>query len=178
MEILIELLGGFGILFAVLAFQCKKHNRVIAFRNLNMLFFAGQYVLLGAYTGMAMNIIGMIRNVIFSEQVKRGKSTRISISAFCAIFLVAGIITWEGPKSILLILAKFISTAAYGNKNLLVVRLLVLFTSSSWLFYNLLVGSYAGMLCEVLTLASILLSLWRYHIPHGKRADATKETNN
>ena len=172
MEILIELLGGFGILFAVLAFQCKKHNRVIAFRNLNMLFFAGQYVLLGAYTGMAMNIIGMIRNVIFSEQVKRGKSTRISISAFCAIFLVAGIITWEGPKSILLILAKLISTAAYGNKNLLVVRLLVLFTSSSWLVYNLFVGSYAGMLCEVLTLLSILIALWRYHVPHGQKNKA------
>ena len=172
MEILIELLGGLGILFAVLAFQCKKHNRVIAFRNLNMLFFAGQYVLLGAYTGMAMNIIGMIRNVIFSEQVKRGKSTRISISVFCAIFLIAGILTWEGPKSILLILAKFISTAAYGNKNLLVVRLLVLVTSSSWLFYNLFVGSYAGMLCEVLTLASIRLSLWRYHIPHGQKSKA------
>ena len=174
MDILTEVLGAFGILFAVLAFQCKKHSRVITFRNLNMLFFAGQYVLLGAYTGMAMNIVGMIRNVIFSEQVKRGKSTRISISVFCIIFLVAGIFTWEGPKSILLILAKFISTAAYGNKNLLVVRLLVLLTSSSWLLYNLFVGSYAGMLCEVLTLLSILIALYRYHLPHGKKENGPK----
>ena len=169
MDFLIDTLGVFGILFAILAFQCKRHSRVIAFRNLNMLFFAGQYILLGAYTGMAMNVVGMIRNTIFSVQVKRGVSTRISIAVFCAIFFLAGLLTWEGPKSILLILAKLISTAAYGNKNLLVVRLLVLFTSSSWLVYNLFVGSYAGMLCEVLTLLSILIALWRYHLPRKSR---------
>ena len=175
MDILIEVLGAFGILFAVLAFQCKKHHRVITYRNLNMIFFAGQYLLLGAYTGMAMNILSIGRNMIFSAQVKRQKSTRLSITVFCVIYLVAGVLTWEGAKSILLITAKFISTAAYGNKNLLIMRLLVLFTSSSWLVYNLFVGSYAGMLCEVLTLISILISLYRDHLPHGKKADVTKE---
>ena len=177
MELFIQLIGVLGVIASVISFQCKKHRSILFFRTLNESIFTVQYILLGAYTGMAMNVIGMIRNVIFSEQVKRGKSTRLSISVFCAIFLGAGILTWEGPKSILLILAKFISTAAYGNKNLLVVRLLVLFTSSSWMVYNLFVGSYAGMLCEVLTLISILISLWRYHLPHGNKADVTKESN-
>ena len=173
MAILIEALGALGILFAVLAFQCKKHHRVIAYRNMNMLFFAIQYILLGAWTGMAMNIIGLIRNELFSFQVKHQRSTRGSIGVFCAVFFVAGILTWEGPKSILLICAKLISTVAYGNKNLLVVRLLVLLTSSSWLVYNVFVGSRADVICEMLTLGSILISLWRYHIPH-KSADKEK----
>ena len=171
MPFLVELLGAFGILFAVLAFQCKKHHRVIAYRNLNSLFFAGQYILLGAYTGMAMDLLSVVRNTIFAAEVKRGKSTRLSVTAFCVIYLVAGIVFWEGPRSFLLIAAKFISTAAYGNKNLLVMRLLVLLTSTSWLFYNLFVGSYAGMLCEALTLISILISLFRYHIPHGHKGE-------
>lgn len=169
MAVLIEILGALGILFAVLAFQCKKHHRVITYRNTNMLFFAVQYVLLGAWTGMAMNILGIIRNVIFSYQVRHERSTRRSIGLFCAIFFIAGLLTWEGPKSFLVIGAKLISTVAYGNKNLLVMRLLVLLTSSSWMVYNIFAGSHAGVLCEMLTLTSILFALWRYHIPHTRR---------
>ena len=65
--------------------------------------------------------------------------------------------------------AKMISTMAFGNKNLLVVRLLILVTSSSWLIYDLFSGSYAGVVCEALTLLSIVIALFRFHIPHAGR---------
>ena len=160
-----EVFGLLGIIAAILAFQCKRHNRVLAYRTANELLFGVQYVLLGAWTGMAMNLVGSIRNIIFAEEVKRGKSTRLTALIFCLFFTVAGIITWEGPKSILIISAKVISSLAYGNKNLLVMRLLVLLTCSAWLTYNIFVASYAGVACEVLTLSSIIIALFRYHIP-------------
>jgi hypothetical protein len=169
MDFWIDLLGALGILSAVLAFQCKKHGRVLTYRTANEIFFGVQFFLLGAYTGVAMNVVGSIRNTIFTLQVKKGRSTRWSAALFCLAFLVFGLLTWEGPKSILVIAAKIISTLAFGNKNLLVVRLLILVTSSSWLIYDLFSGSYAGVVCEILTLLSILIALYRFHIPHKKK---------
>ena len=164
MELWIDILGALGIVAAVWAFQCKRHGGVLTLRTANEILFGIQFFLLGAYTGVAMNAVGSVRNTVFSLQVKHGKSTRISAFLFCLFFLIFGIIAWEGPKSILVIVAKIISTMAFGNKNLLVVRLLILVTSSSWLIYDLFSGSYAGVVCEILTLISIVVALFRYHI--------------
>ena len=169
MDFWIDLLGALGIVAAVLAFQCKRHGRVLTYRTANEILFGVQFFLLGAYTGVAMNVVGSIRNTIFTVEVKRGKSTRLTAAIFCLAFLVFGLLTWEGPKSLLVIAAKIISTLAFGNKNLLVVRLLILVTSSSWLIYDLFSGSYAGVVCEVLTLLSILIALYRFHLPRKGR---------
>lgn len=175
MNILIDLLGALGIVAAVLAFQCKRHERVLLYRTANEILFGIQFFLLGAYTGVAMNVVGSIRNTIFTAEVKRGRSTRLTGFVFCLFFLIFGLLTWEGPKSILVIAAKMLSTVAFGNKNLLAVRLLILVTSSSWLIYDLFSGSYAGVVCEVLTLLSILIALVRFHIPRRGRGKPTEE---
>ena len=175
MDFWVDLLGALGIVAAVLAFQCKRHGRVLTYRTANEILFGIQFFLLGAYTGVAMNLVGSLRNTIFTLQVKHGKSTRLTAFLFCLFFLVAGLCTWEGPKSLLVIAAKMISTLAFGNKNLLVVRLLILVTSSSWLIYDLFSGSMAGVVCEMLTLLSILVALVRFHLPK-KRKPAAGET--
>lgn len=90
MEIITQLIGGIGVLASVISFQCKKHNKILLFRTLNEAFFALQYFLLGAYTGMVMNIIGCVRNIIFSKQVERGKKTTATASIFCGLFFCVG----------------------------------------------------------------------------------------
>ena len=65
-DIIIQSIGGIGLLCAVIAFQCKKHKNVMLFRTLNEMFFAIQYLCLASYTGVAMNLIGSVRNIIFA----------------------------------------------------------------------------------------------------------------
>ena len=159
--ILIEGLGAIGILAAIIAFQCKKHRGVMFWRTMNETFFGIQFLLLGAYTGLAMNFVGCIRNILFAINVEKGKSNRPWIVAFCLLFTAFGIATWQGPKSILVISAKIISTNAYGNKNLLLVRSCILVTATSWLIYDLLVGSVSGAICEAFTLTSLVVGIVR-----------------
>ena len=158
---LIEGLGVIGLLAAVIAFQCKKHRGVMFFRTINEGVFGIQYLFLGAYTGCAMDFVGCVRNILFGMNVAKGRSNRPLILLFCLIFTGFGIVTWEGPKSILVIAAKILSTAAYGNKNLLIVRSTILVTATSWLIYNLLVGSFSGAICEAFTLASLVVGIVR-----------------
>ena len=161
MQIIAQGAGALGVAAAVLAFQCKRHKPLMALRTANELLFALQYGLLGAATGMAMNLLGCVRNVIFVRLVAREKRTTAARIVFSGLFLLFTALTWAGPKSILSGAAKVLSTVAYGSANLRLLRGLILVTSSSWFVYNALVGSWAGCVCEALTIGSILVAFFR-----------------
>lgn len=163
-EIIAQGVGVLGIIASIISFQCKKHKPLMVFRTLNETLFAVQYIMLGAYTGAAMNIVGSIRNVIFAKQVEKGKSTKKTGVFFSIAFVLFCLATWSGIKSVLIAFAKVISTFAYGNKNTAFVRCMILLTSSMWLVYNLLVKSYAGCLCELFTLCSIIVGIIRFDL--------------
>lgn len=170
MQIIIQAIGGLGIIASIIAFQTKKHNQILLFKTLNEFLFAIQYFLLGAYTGMAMNLVGCVRNIIFTKQVEKGKKTIFSVILFSILFTAFGIVTWGGAKSLLIIVAKVLSTVAYSNKNTTVVRGIILITSISWLIYNVCVFSIAGILCEAFTLISLVVGIIRFDIiPYVKR---------
>jgi len=164
MDIIIQLIGALGIIASIISFQLKKHNSILFFRTLNEFLFAIQYFLLGAYTGMAMNLIGCVRNIIFTKQVNKNKKTTSGIVIFGFLFALFGIFTWQGKKSILIIIAKVLSTVAYGNKNPTIVRAIIFITSTSWLIYNYCVFSIAGVLCEAFTLISLIIGVIRLDV--------------
>lgn len=164
MDIFIQAIGVVGILASICSFQCKSHKGILFFRTLNEFFFGIQYFLLGAYTGMAMNIVGCVRNTIFAHQIERGKKTTVSSAVFCILFFASGLWFWQGAKSLLIIIAKVLSTVAYGNKNTTVVRSLIFVTATSWLIYNICVFSVAGAVNEAFTLVSLCVGLVRFDI--------------
>lgn len=172
--IIAQLLGGLAIIASILAFQYNKHNKIIFFRTLNEFLGAVHYILLGAYTGAAVNLIGCVRNYIFTKLVEKNKKTAPYIILFSVLFAAFGILTWQGKLSILIIAAKILSTIAYGNKNATVVRILTLLTSSSWLIYNISVLSITGSICEAMTLISIISGIIRFDIIHTVRLKHNK----
>ncbi len=163
-DFLIQLIGYIGLLCAVIAFQCKKHKNVMIFRTLNEMLFAVQYVFLGSYTGCVMNIIGSVRNMTFAKQVEKGKSTRKFQIIFSFLFFALGMCTYNGFVSILVIIAKVVTTFAYSLKNTRYIRLLTIPTSTCWLIYNFYTNSTAGILCEAFTLISIISAIIRIDI--------------
>lgn len=164
MNFLIQITGIFGIAASLVAFQCKKHGSIMVFKTINELLFALQYFLLGAYTGVTVNIIGCIRNLVLAEEVRKSKPTKVATILFSAMFVVFGFVFWQGSKSILIIFAKVLSTLAYGNKNTTLVRAIILITTVCWLIYNIAVGSFAGAVNESLTLVSLLVGIVRFDL--------------
>lgn len=167
-DIFVQAIGVIGIISSVLSFQCKNHKPLMIFRTGNEFFFAIQYFLLGAYTGTAMNILGCTRNLIFTKMVEKNKSTVKMRVVFSALFLIFSIFTWSGFKSILVGIAKVLSTVAYGSSNTAFVRILILITSISWFTYNFMVKSYAGCVCEFFTICSIIVGIIRIDLVKEK----------
>ena len=163
-DIIIQAIGGIGLLLGLFSFLFKSHGKILFFRTLNEFIFIIQYFLLGAYTGMAMNAIGCIRNLIFTSQVKKGKSTIWSGLIFIVIFIVFGIATFAGTKSVTVIIAKVMSTVAYGNKNTTVVRTVSFVTHISYLIYNISVFTIAGALSDAITLVSLIIGIVRFDL--------------
>lgn len=162
--ILVQGIGFLGIACSVLAFQYKGYRPLVALRAATELFFGIQYILLGAYSGAAMDFLGVFRNGVFLDCDKKGKSLRPWRLLFSVIFVLATLLTWAGPKSILSAVAKVASTIGYGSSNPRLIRLIVLCSSSCWLIYNSLVFSLAGVLGEIVTLASVLIGILRFDI--------------
>lgn len=162
--VLVQGIGFLGIACSILAFQYKGYRPLVALRAATELFFGIQYILLGAYSGAAMDFLGVFRNGIFLDCDKRGKSLRPWRLFFSVVFVGATLLTWAGPKSILSAVAKVASTIGYGSSNPRLIRLIVLCSSTCWLIYNSLVFSLAGVLGEVVTLASVLIGILRFDI--------------
>ena len=170
-EILVQGIGFIGIGLNIFAVQFNKHWQIVLIKTLGSAMFVVQYILLSAWTGAAMDGIGILRNIIFIFTVKKGKSTLFWIILFSVLTVILGAITFEGWISLLAIGAKLLSCMAYGINNARTIRYLGLPTSLLWITYNSIHISIAGVINELLVMLSIIIAEIRY-------INITKENKN
>ena len=182
-EILVQALGFVAIALNIIAVQFNKYGTIIFFKTLGSILFALQYFLLGAYTGMVMDLVGSIRNIIFSLNVKNKRSNKLPVIFFSLITVISGIVTialtWDVSEirwtnnikvatvlmvviSILSITAKLISTIAYSIGDPHKMRILNLPSSGCWIIYNFVAFTLAGIVNEIMTLSSIIIAEFRF----------------
>ena len=176
-EILINFLGLAGILAGFLALQCNKHIQVLGLKMAEEGLFGVQYILLGGITGGILNLVGILRNLLFAYFGKKDnqKILKISRISFAVLFALIGFATWDGYISLLAILAKVLSTIAYGTTNVRKMRLILCVTITCWICYDIYVGPITGTLNDSVNLLSVLISIFRYDIlPSIKKKELRK----
>lgn len=161
-DIFVQGIGFIGIGLNIFAVQFNKHWQIILVKTLGSAMFVIQYILLSAWTGAAMDGIGILRNIIFIFAVQKGKPTLIWIILFSVLTIVLGAVTYEGYISFLAIGAKLLSCIAYGINNPRTIRYLGLPTSMLWITYNSIHISIAGVINELLVTSSIIIAEIRY----------------
>ncbi|MBE5733559.1 MAG: YgjV family protein [Clostridiales bacterium] len=185
-KIFVQVIGFIGIALNILSVQFNSHWKIMLFKTLGSLTFVVQYILLGAWVGMIMDLIGSIRNVIFTLNVRNGKSNKWWIVFFSAFTFIAGvltiILTWEKSIgyasnwsndtliittiavsiSIISIVAKLLTTIAYGFKDPHVIRMVNLPSNACWVIYNLVAFSIAGVINDLMCLVSIVVAELRF----------------
>jgi len=134
--------------------------------------FATQYFLIGpvAYTGAWMDLISALRNYLFYKFVDKKISTLPVILIFSAMVLFLGITTWAGWVSLLAIIPKILTTVSYGMSNERILRAITLPSCLFWVAYNCIVGSYEAAAGDLLTLASIIIAIYKFDIRDARRA--------
>lgn len=193
MDFLIQAVGFAAIAFNLIAVQFNSHGKIVFLKTIGSFLFGVQYFLLSAYTGVVMELVGWIRNFIFIYLVKHNKPTKWWILFFSLFTVATGlttiILTWESSLisvawltkdttiallltviiSALSIIAKVLSTIAYGINDAHKIRMINLPTCSCWIIYNFVSFSLAGVLNEAMSIASIIIAEIRYkHLKPNK----------
>ena len=160
-----------GFSFAV--FQSNKRKRMLVMQTLSALLWTAHFFLLGAFTGSAMNLITVGRNYVFFEVGKK-RDVRIPLM-IGAVFILAAILTWQGPSSLLPLTGSLIGTLAFWQIKPHYIRLIAIPGPCCWFAYNVLSRSYAGMMTDSLVLLSVLLGIYRFDILPVIRSSAKKK---
>ncbi len=157
-----QLSGVAALAIVVLSYQGGTQRRILFLQICGSVLFTIHFGLLGALTGAAINAVSMLRAVTFHRYGTRQQRPSWLPVVIGALFIAAGIITWQGVLSILPIAAMLISTYGFWQRDAQRLRAIAIGSPPLWLVYNVAIGSLPGIATELLNLMSIGTGLWRY----------------
>lgn len=153
----------------VASYQQKSHKNILTFQMVSGLLFTVHYLLLGAYTGAVMNLLGAFRSLVYSNRGKKWSSSIIWPVCFSIAFLISGILTWDNIFSVFPLIAMLMSSVVLWVEKPKINRMLSLPTSTCWLIYNIKTLSYPGITTEIFVLTSIIIGILRLDIKRKKK---------
>lgn len=171
MELIAQAIGLAAMAFNITSYQRKTRMGVIGFQLWGSVLFALNFYLLGATVGAMMNVLSAIRAIVFLNREKLRANHPAWLAGFVAAFLLSYGLTFTlfGTEATLKnLLVEFLpvigmtaTTVSFRYTDAKTIRRFGLISSPSWLIYNLFAGSLGAIACEVLSLGSILLGIWR-----------------
>lgn len=169
---IIQIIGLIGTFLFFISFQCKSNKNLFRMQFVSYLCYTLHLLLLGAITGGISYILNTIRSFCLGSQNEKLKSKKMCM-LICALQLVGMAFTWSGWISMLPVMANIAATIAGYSNNARKIRLTgMLINSPLWIVYDLIVGSWAGILDEVVSELSMIISIIRYG---WKNLDRIKE---
>lgn len=157
----------FTILMYVLlaiTYYVKNRKTVLVISFLSLIANAIAYVLLNAYTGLAMCIVALIRNIWFIiDEKKNGKQEKIvkkdvvSLIIIYILTIILTFFTYEGFLSLLSVFATMLYTYSVWQKKTIVYKLCGIPIGILWVLYNLYVKSIFGVILEAILLVSSMI---------------------
>ena len=156
-----QIFGFCAMATGIIMYQFKKHRTIMLLMMLCSAFWCLHFLLLGKYTAVSMNVLNVIRAVLFSFRGRRWADHVAIPVAICAAVLGVTALTWEGPLSLLPAAASVSATIAGWQKDTKRLKLFTIPVCVGWFIYNAFCRSYAGMLNETLVLGSVIVALAR-----------------
>lgn len=160
--LLIQGIGLVGTALFFISFQCRSNKNLFRVQFLSYLCYTVHLLLLGALTGGISYILNTVRSFCLGSKYDLLKSN-LACGIICALQVVTAIVTWDGWISVLPVAANIAATVGGYTHNAQKIRIAGIFINSPlWIVYDIIVGSWAGILDEVVSEASMLISIYRY----------------
>jgi hypothetical protein len=171
-EIIAQCIGIVAMMFNILSYQGKNQKTVIALQLCGGALFSVNYLLLGAAVGGILNILATLRAIVFlfKKQLKADKLPWLIgflvsyITVYVLNFTLFGkeVTVYNLVIEILPVIGMVALNIGFRLKDAADVRKCGLVSSPAWLIYNITVGSWGAIICEILTLCSIFIGMFRH----------------
>ena len=167
-EIVIQLLGYIALILVIFAFQSKSRKGILTLFFIAHLFFMSHFFLIGATTAALINVVALVRDILFIKREKLPKSdTYLWPFIFTTIFLITALPQWHW-FNLLPAIGMIIETFGFWITDEKLLRRINLLPRPLWFGYALVVGSIPSGLTELFVTTSLLIAIYRYDFK-GKR---------
>lgn len=142
-----------------MTYYAKNRKTVLTISFASLITNGLEYVFLNAYSGLAMCIVALIRNIIFlvdeKKNGKRDTNTKKDVVILVILYIisiVSAIFTYDGFLSLLSVFATMLYTYSVWQKKTNIYKLLGMPIGILWILYNIYVQSLFGVILEAILL--------------------------
>lgn len=164
-----------------LSYYAKDRNNILKLSFLSLIANGIAYILLNAWTGFAMCVVALIRNIIFLIDERRNgkretinKTDIIILTVLYTISIISAVFTYDGFFSLLSVLATLVYTFSVWQKKTNVYKLLGIVVGFLWIWYNIYIMSIVGIILETILL---ICSTTGYLLEISKKRMQTQKVN-
>ena len=162
-SLIIQSIGFVGMLFFMASMQMKNRYYLLLLQIFGHIAFSVHFYLLSATAASVINIVGIFRALLFQKKETSGWAKKsFWLPCFILLYVLSGILFWNGPIAILAIVATALETRALWSSDPQAIRKRMILPRLGWLTHNFVVGSIAGVISDVFYLISVLVGIWRF----------------
>ena len=169
-----QIVGILAVATFLFSYQQKNRRAIIILNTVSRVLYIVQYILLGAFSGMALDVVGAVASVIAARRDTPfvRKHLRAVIISVDAVIVIVGILLYRTPLDLLPLFGVLLHTGAFWLTDERWIRRVSLAGSPFWFGYNFASRAYGSAVGDLLTMVSIVIAMIRYR---KKRADLLTE---
>ena len=151
-----------AVAITFVSYQVNSQKKLLVIQIIATVVSAISFLVLGAWTGLAMNVVAIVRNIAYYNKDKKLFSGKYVPFVFAAIMVGFGIATWTSWYCILSVAGLVINTIALSFASAQLIRKSILVTSPMVLLYDLFAGNIVEAVKELIAIVSAVVGIIRY----------------
>lgn len=170
--IIAQAVGIVAMFFHIFSYQQKTAKGIIACQLFGSLFFGISYLMLGAYIAAMLNVVGMIRAILFIKKETFHTERFGWLIGFGVAYVAAYVLNFtllqKEPNlynlliECLPVVGLFATHLAFRHNSTKTIRRFCIISSVSWLVFNIATVAIGAILCEAFSLVSIFVAMVRF----------------
>lgn len=157
-----NIFGILGIGSTVLIYQQKTRKGLVLSKLLSDVIWFLYYFSLSAYSGAAIAVIGMVRELVFINKDKKWAKHPIWLVFFLTLSFGCAVFTWKNAFSLLPCIASAVSVISFWIGKPKLSRILSYPISACMLTYDIASGAILGIVNELFTVVSSVIGAIRH----------------
>ena len=164
MKLIAQIVGFFAVAIFLLSYQQKERKRIIGYNVVSRVLYIAQYLLLGAYEGAVLDVLGAVSSVVATKKDTPflKKHLKLAVIGMDLVIVGAGLALYESPLSLLPIAGVLLHTTAFWISDERIIRWVSLLGSPFWFVYNFASQAYGSSVGDLLTMVSIVVAMIKY----------------
>ena len=161
--VIAQIVGFLGAAILILSYQCKDSKRLFAMQMSANAVYIVHFFMLGAYSGCVNLLISFLRNLMLFRSDLKWTQAKGWMWFYIGLNILMAGLTWKDLFSIFPCVAMITMTIVMWTRDGKKIRLASLLVNSpAWLTYDIYTMSYSGILCELFSMISVLVSIKRF----------------